>query len=85
MPFVEKLSGEPLKVFPMGLVVGTKERIAKALGFLAAFSLAFFALGFAFGHGYWMFAVWFAAAGLAWIFLRGASDASLPSDRDHDD
>ena len=62
MPFVEKLSGEPLKVFPMGLVVGTKERIAKALGFLAAFSLAFFALGFAFGHGYWMFAVWFAAA-----------------------
>jgi hypothetical protein len=85
MPFVEKLHGGSLKVLPTRLSAGVSERIGKALGFLAVFSLAFFALGFAFGHGYWMFAVWFAAAGLAWIFLRGASDASLPSDRYLDD
>ena len=81
MPFVEKLSGGPLKVLPMELAVGMRKRITNISGFLAVFSLAFFTLGFAFGHGYWMFAVWFAAAGLAWIFLRGASDASLPPER----
>jgi hypothetical protein len=71
----------PLKVLPMESTVGMRKRITNILGFLAVFSLAFFTLGFAFGHGHWMFAVWFAAAGLAWIFLRGASDASLPPER----
>ena len=80
-PFVEKLSGGLLKVLPMESAAGTRKRITNILGFLAAFSLAFFTLGFAFGHGHWMFAVWFAAAGLAWIFLRGASDASRPLKR----
>ena len=81
MPFVEKLSGGPLKVLPMELAVGMRKGITNILGFLAVFSLAFFTLGFAFGHDHWMFAVWFAAASLAWIFLRGASDASLPPER----
>ncbi len=85
MPFAEKLPGGPLKVLPKGSGAGTREWIAKALGFLAMFSLAFFLLGFAFGHGYWIFAVWFAAAGLAWVFLRGASDASSPSERGRDE
>jgi len=85
MACVEKLPGGPSKALPTGAGAGTRERIAKALGFLAMFSLAFFTLGFAFGHGYWMFAVWFAAAGLAWIFLRGASDASLPPERGRDE
>jgi hypothetical protein len=85
MPFVEKLPGGPPKFLPMNpAAAGTRERIGKAMGFLALFSLAFFALGFAFGHGYWMFAVWFAAAALAWVFMRGASDASLPSERGRD-
>ncbi len=85
MPFVEKLPGGPLKVLPMKPAAATRERTVKAMGFLAFFSLAFFTLGFAFGHGYWMFAVWFAAAALAWIFMRGASDASLPSEWGGDD
>jgi len=78
MPLVEKWRGGPLGRFPFGHGVGTSGRIRKALGFWAAFSLAFFTLGFAFGHGYWVFALWFAAAWLAWIFVRGASEASLP-------
>ena len=83
MPLVEKWRGGPLGVFPFGPGV-LRGRILKALGFLAAFSLAFFTLGFAFGHGYWVFALWFAAAALAWIFVRGASEASLPPERSRD-
>ena len=79
MPLVDKWHGGPFGGLPGG------PRILKALRFLAAFSLAFFTLGFAFGHGYWAFALWFAAAGLAWIFVRGASDASLPPERHGDE
>jgi hypothetical protein len=85
MALVEKSHGGLLGVLPFGRGVGTSGRILKALGFLAAFSLVFFSLGFAFGHGYWVFALWLAAAVLAWVFMRGASDASLPPERPRDE
>jgi hypothetical protein len=85
MPLVVKSHGGPLGVFPFGPGAGTSGRILKALGFLTAFGLVFFALGFAFGHGYWFVGLWLAAAALAWIFVRGASEASLPSERPRDE
>ncbi len=60
-------------------------RTLKGLPFLAVFGLLFFALGFAFGHGYWVVALWSAAAVLAWIFMRGASEVSLPADNARDE
>jgi len=72
-------------VFPFGFGAGTNGRTLKSLRFLIVFGLAFFALGFGFGHGYWFVALWSAAAALAWVFMRGASDASLPADRPRDD
>ena len=80
MALVEKSHGRYVTVFPFSPGIGVSRRILKALGFLTAFNLAFFALGFAFGHGYWVIA-WSAAAALAWLFMFGASDASLSSER----
>ena len=80
MALVEKSHGRSVTVFPFGSGVGASGRILKALRFLTVFSLVFFALGFAFGHGYWFVALWSAAAALAWVFMRGASEASLPSE-----
>ena len=80
MALVEKSHGRYVTVFPFSPGIGVSRRILKALGFLVAFNLAFFALGFAFGHGYWVIA-WSAAAALAWLFMFGASDASLSSER----
>lgn len=60
-------------------------RILKGLPFWAGLGLVFFALGFAFGHGYWVVALWTAAAVLAWVFLRGASEVSLPPDNQRDE
>lgn len=78
MAFVVKSQGAPMTVFSLVSDAGGNRGIFKALPSLAIFGLAFFALGFAFGHGYWVVALWTAAAALAWIFMRGASDASLP-------
>ena len=80
MALAEKSHGMSVTNFPF-----INGRILKSLRFLTIFSLAFFALGFAFGHGYWFIALWGAAAALAWIFMRGASEASLPADRARDE
>ncbi|HTO78161.1 MAG TPA: hypothetical protein VMJ31_00135 [Methylocystis sp.] len=80
MALVEKSHGRPLGVFPFRSGVAASRRILKASPLVAVYALVFFALGFAFGHGYWFAALWLAAAALAWVFLRGASDASLPAD-----
>jgi hypothetical protein len=84
MALVEKSHGWSVTVFPLGSGVGTSRGIFKGLGFLTVFGLVFFALGFAFGHGYWFVALWLAAAALAWVFMRGASEASLPADHPRD-
>ena len=78
MAVAEKSQGGPETVF-------SSRRLLKGLPFLAVFGLVFFGLGFAFGHGYWVVALWSAAAVLAWIFMRGASEVSLPSDNHRDD
>ena len=44
-------------IFPFGFGAGTNGRIVKSLRFLIVFGLAFFALGFGFGHGYWFVAL----------------------------
>ena len=80
MPLAEKSHGRSQTVFPFDPGVGASRRILKASSFLTVFGLAFFALGFACGHGYWFVALWSAAAALAWVFMRGASEASLPSE-----
>ena len=80
MALVEKSHGGYAKFFPFSPSIGPSRWILKALGFLVAFNLPFFALGFAFSHGYWVIA-WSAAAALAWLFMFGASEASLPSER----
>jgi hypothetical protein len=85
MALVEKSHGASVTVFPFGSRVGTSGRIRKAASFLTVFGFVFFALGFAFGHGYWAVALWLAAAALAWVFMRGASEASLPSEGLRDD
>ena len=78
MAIAEKSQGGPETLL-------TSRRMLKGLPFLTVFGLVFFALGFAFGHGYWVVALWSAAAVLAWIFMRGASEASLPPDAGRDE
>jgi hypothetical protein len=85
MALVEKSHGRFVRVFPFSPGIGASRRILKTLSFLTAFGLAFFGLGFAFGHGYWVIALWSAAAAVAWRFMRGASEASLPSERYSDE
>ena len=85
MALVERSPGRASAVFPMGAQTWTSGGIVKALAFLTAYALILFALGFAFGHGYWVIGLWSVAAGLAWTFMFGASQASLPHERCRDE
>jgi hypothetical protein len=85
MALVEKTHGWPWAVFPIGSEIPTSGQILKALAFLTAYALTLFTLGFAFGHGHWVIALWCVAAGIAWLFMRGASEASLLSERYRDE
>jgi hypothetical protein len=82
MALVDKSHGKAALAFPLSSPFWTTRRILKALGFLTLYILVFFGLGFAFRHGYWVAGLWSAAAVLAWVFMRGAAEASLPSARE---
>ena len=79
MALVEKSHGKSESIFPVSPAIGAKGWLVKMLGFLTVCCLALAAADFAFTHGYWIVDLWSAAAVLAWMFLRGASQASMRS------
>ena len=81
MALVEKSHGQPLAAFSFELPAAGS-RLLRGAVVLTGVCLSLAALYLVFSHGHWVAASWCAAAGLAWVFLRGAADASVPSSRE---
>jgi len=77
MALVEKSPGREMTAFAAAC-----GRLLHWVAVTAVFGVVVASLYLAVAHGHWVAAVWCAAAGLAWVFVRGAADASLPSSRE---
>jgi hypothetical protein len=72
MALVEKSHGEVGALFRDSVSLAPASRIFALLASIAGLA----AMAYLVAHGYWLAAAWTVAAGVSWVFLRGASAAS---------